>query len=189
MANEKKYLKTLDLDAGRREVAFPDGIALKLKGITYELPAELPIDVFDPFLSDEFDIVSLVRDVMELRKNEDGTEKSVIDTIMAVLTERPTLPKDLWNALNDALAILMDGPDAGRSGNQFTAFRRSRPSIEDYGRLVGALFDTYGVSLGEAFASPASSENAGETPKLTSESTTASTSEQSGEDQAETPEG
>lgn len=95
------------------------------------------------------------------------------EQVLEILMDRPTLPKQAITAIKDCFALLF-GPE------QYARFVAQRPSLADYVRLGRALFSIYGVSLGEAFASPDSSENAGETPKQTSPSTTESTPETPG---------
>src|SRR5690606_408767 len=92
------------------------------------------------------------------------------DVILDVLNARPNLHHQVIGAVNGSLSNLM-GPD------QYAQFMGLRRSFEDYGRVMTALLDTYGVGLGEALASVAPSTNGGETPKQTSDVSTDSTSE------------
>lgn len=152
--------KLFDLDAARREIAYPDGIKVPFKGEEFILPAELPADVFDPFLSEDFGLTTILAAIYA----EDG-EESLVDRILGVLFERPTLPATTINAVYEAIGNVF-------GEEQWPRFRALRPSIKDYVRLVRGLLDLYGTSLGEAFASAGSSENAGSTSKPTSPTTT-----------------
>jgi hypothetical protein len=149
----------IDLDAARRESAFPDGIDVPFRGETYNLPGELPADVFDPFLTPEFDLSGLL---VTLFKDDDAEKKKELgDRVVELLLERPMLPAENITAIYAALELLF-GPD------QWATFKAARPSIPDIARLVSGLFRLYGVSLGEAFASVGSVTNAGPTSKQTS---------------------
>src|SRR6478735_2126544 len=67
---------SIDLDAARRERQQPDGLPVILAGEEFTLPAELPLDVFDPFLSEDFDLAGLIRDGIE-RYKEVGDERGI----------------------------------------------------------------------------------------------------------------
>lgn len=162
----------IDLDAAKREARYPDGIPVALGGQTFTLPAELPVATFDPLLSDELDLVGVVSKVLA----DEASTKSVIDQVIDVLTDRPDLPTAVLAAIHGCFRILF-GPE------QYETFAAQRPSVQDYVRLVKALVSLYGVNLGEAFASAGSSESDGQTPKPTSQSTTDSTPEVSGDSQ------
>lgn len=159
---------TLDLDAARRE---SQRIAptIVLGGQSFVLPLELPADVIDPLLSDELDLVGLVKQVLA----DKPTSTNDVNEFLDLLFARPALPRQLIAAVKDSLALLF-GADA------YAAFLSQRPSFSDYVRIVKALPGFYGVGLGEAFASPGSSESDGATSKETSESTADSTPAASG---------
>lgn len=165
----------LDLDAARRESKYPDGFPLRKGGTTFVLPAELPLEVFDPLLSEELDLVGILKAALE-EKGGDADE-SLGEVIVDVLMSRPTLPRQVIAAIQDCLRVLFDAETPGN----FDAFAATRPSVNDYLRLVKGLLPLYGVSLGEAFGSPASSESDGATLKQTSPSTADSTPEVSGD--------
>lgn len=150
----------IDLDAAIRESAFPDGIPVTFRGQQFTLPAELPLDVFDPLLDERVDLVGLLR----IAFGEGGNE-AVGDAIITALFNRPNLPLVLRDAIYDSLRLLF-------GQEQFDAFQAHRPGLSTYGRLISGLFQKYGVSLGEAFASPASSETGGATSSPTSPATT-----------------
>lgn len=163
--------RTLDLDAARRETEAPDGIEVVLGGQNFLLPAELPVDVFDPFFTDEFDLGGLLKAVLE-----DDEEDSMGQSVVKLLLERPQLPMVSIQAVYSAFEVLFGVDDWPR-------FKATRPSIQDYGRLLKGLFELYGTSLGEAFASVASSANGGPTPKpILPGSTPESTPETSGDE-------
>jgi hypothetical protein len=166
----------IDLDAARREVEQPEGMPLIFKGEDFLLPAELPVDVFDPFLSDEFDLTGLIRDAMAKYKasGEGDGKPSIATAVTDTLFGRPSLPIEIAKAIFGAFEALFGAEDYAR-------FKALRPSLGDYQRLTSALFKAYGASLGEAFASPDSSASDGATQKETSESIASSTSEVSGD--------
>lgn len=170
----------LDLAAARREQEEPDGLPLKFRGTTFMLPTELPLDVFDPFLAEEFDLAGLIREVMAEARNDDGTTKPVATVVIDTLFHRPALPVEIIKTVFAAFEALF-------GADQYAAFKALRPSLNDYGRLTSALFSEYGVSLGEAFASPDSSVSDGATPKETYESTPSSTPDASGDDEGSAP--
>lgn len=161
-------MQTLDLDAARREEEAPDGIIVTFKGEEFVVPAELPLDVFDPFFTDEFDIGGLLRAVLDSDDDRSGVEVAI-----ELLIDRPKLPVQTWRVIQESLAALF-----GEEG--WATFRSLRPSVQDTVRLVKGLFRMYGTTLGEAFASAESSVNGGPTPKQTSPSTTESTPDVSG---------
>jgi hypothetical protein len=150
----------LDLDAARRESAHPEGIVVRLGGEDFTLPAELPADVFDPFLTPEFDLSGLIIAVFK-DKNDDGSESDLAERLVSLLFDRPSLPTEVIDAVYRALELLF-------GDEQWATFKAQRPSFKDLGRLVGGLFRLYGTSLGEAFASVSSVTTAGPTSKQTS---------------------
>ncbi len=156
----------IDLDAAKREAAYPDGIPVTLGGQTFTLPAELPTDVLTPIVT--LNLPDLLKKVLDERdKGGASDEDSLGELILDILFDRPDLPADLLQAVFDVAAALF--------GDQYADFTAKRPSINDYMRLASALMPLYGVSLGEALGSPDSSESGGETSSPTSNSTTAST--------------
>ena len=169
---DQRRLKRLDLDAAAREAGTPDGILLVLKGVEYELPAELPIDVFDPFLSDDFDLVALIRAYYDAGERA-GEDASGLGVVLSLLEDRPLLHRQTIAAVSAALRSLF-------GEEQYATFLAGRPSIEDFSRVGSHLVDEYGVSLGELFASPTTSTTGGATQKQTSEPTTESTSDTPG---------
>lgn len=160
--------KHIDLDAGTRELAYPDGLLLTMGGTDFELPPELPIDVFDPFLSEDLDVVWLIR---KFYGDFMASNVTTADVVFGIFEERPDLHKQILAALREGLGLLM-GPE------QYDAFLATRPSVQGIIRFVSALMDEYGAELGELFASPTSSESDGATQKETSNDTTASTSDE-----------
>ena len=157
----------LDLDAARRESAFPDGIPITFGQKTFTLPVELPLDVIDTLVSDEFGLINLIKSLVA--NGEKNIGKAVVDTFLSGVN----IPKQVLDSVYELLAVLF-----GR--DQWEEFRAQRPSLPDLGRLGGYLIEHYGVSLGEAFASLTSSVPGGATSKPTSPATTGSTPEPSG---------
>lgn len=186
----------IDLDAAKREAAYPDGIPVRFGGEEFLLPGELPADLLDPLLSEELDLVGVISKVFDDRAAKREAEKakaaaeapelppgvpedlkakaeaadedddeSLGEIIVDVLLARPALPAQVLQAIKDVFAALF-GPE------QYPKFVEQRPSINDYLRLARGLTALYGVSLGEAFGSPASSASGGETSSQTSPTAT-----------------
>lgn len=168
---------SIDLNAARREANQPDGIPVTFGTEDFILPAEFPVDVLDPFLADEFDLAGLIREAMARAKDADGNTRGIASVVVDTLFERPSLPVEIVKTIFAAYELLFGVEDYAR-------FKSQRPSIGDYARLTGALFEAYGTSLGEAFASPSSSATGGATPSQTSLSSTQdSTPDASGDSQ------
>ena len=165
--------RSIDLDAARRERDQPEGFPVTLRGKTYTLPSELPVDVFDPFLTDDFDLAGLIRDAMVTAKDENGVVKPTNVIVVEALFERPSLPVEVIKAIYASLELLFGKVPFGK-------FKAARPTFGDYSNLVQGLFSIYGASMGEAFGSADSSVNAGPTPNPTSTGTAVSTPEPSG---------
>lgn len=174
---------TIDLNAGRREAQYPDGINVELGDDSFLLPAELPADLLDPLLSDDLDLAGLIKKGYEKRTAAQAagadSDESLGKTVVDLLLDRPDLPKRLVESIKDVFRVLF-------GEEQYARFAGQRPSINDYVRLTQALMVMYGVSLGEASASPASSESGGATSSATSSGSTDSTPEASGDDPAPT---
>ncbi|MGG2460121.1 hypothetical protein ACO0M4_09925 [Streptomyces sp. RGM 3693] len=157
----------LDLDAQRREVQYPDGIPVRLRGEQFLFPAELPAKALDPLLSDDLDLLGLLRDVLE------ATENPTTATIVELIFKRPHLPRRFINAVY-AIHRLLLGDD------EYERLEALNPSFPDYVRLTTGLARVYGVDLGKLLGLGSSSENGGETSSSTSAGTTDSTPEASG---------
>lgn len=146
----------IDLDAAIRESAYPDGIPVPYKGHTFTMPAECPIDVFDPLLSADFNLVGVLGAILD---DTDG--KDMGESVMSVLFERPSLPAEARDTIYECLCLLF-------GAEQWAEFQALRPGLTTYAALIRGLLNVYGVSLGEAFASGDSSKNSGPTPNPTS---------------------
>ena len=158
----------LDVAASRRE-AQGTPVQFKVRNETYSLPVELPLDTIDLLLSDEVGLVEFAKKVM-------ATSDDVSDGIVKVLLSGGNVPKALMDA---AYAVMM----SLLGEEQYKKWRDGRPSLIEFGKILGYLFTAYGVSLGEAFVSLTSSIDAGATSKQTSPDSTESTPEPSGEPQ------
>lgn len=158
----------IDLDqlAGRREATEPDGIPVKFKGQTFMLPAELPVDAFDPLMDDGRGVLELAREIIA----RDG---GIVTSVATTLLEPGNLLR-VRGAVEAVFAQLF-GPD------EYAGFKALRPSFADYARIVQGLRRLYGVSLGEAFASLTSSGTGGATSNPTSPDSTDSTPGPSGD--------
>lgn len=165
-------MSLIDMNAARRERSAPESLPVAFGDSTFHLPAELPVDVFDPFLTDELGLSGLIEEGIALYKTpgDDGKEREISSVVVDVLFARPSLPLELIRAIYASFEILF-GPE------QYVTFKAQRPTLLDYAFLFKALYTAYGVSLGEAFASLAPSTSDGETPKQTSASTEESTPE------------
>ncbi len=149
----------IDLNAAVRESKYPDGIPVTFGDKTFILPSELPVDVFDPLLDADFDLVGLIKALL------DSTKADIGEALVDLLTNRPDLPVEIRDTIYACLGLLF-------GAEQFAQFRELRPGIGTYARLIGGLAKEYGSSLGEAFASPTSSESGGATSSPTSPGTT-----------------
>lgn len=154
----------IDLDAARRESAYPDGIPLVLRGEEFVLPAELPEACLDPLLDEKLGLFEAIKQAVE----DDQGAGSVGTDVVNILTARPDLPREVLAAIRGVFALLF-------GADEYSRFRSLRPSVPDYFRMTKALTTLYGVSLGEAWRSLASSESDGATSSPTSNTTTAST--------------
>ncbi|MFE0058656.1 hypothetical protein [Streptomyces sp. NPDC059003] len=161
----------IDLDAAeRREVQYPHGIPVKYRDEQFIYPAELPARALDPLLSDELDLVGLLRDVVE------ASENPTTSVVIGLLFKRPKLPRRFVDAIYEVHRILL-------GQEEYQRFEDLGPSLSAYGRLTMGLIKVYGVDLGKLFGLGVSSESDGETSSPTSASTTGSTPEGSGESQ------
>ncbi|MBG7704914.1 hypothetical protein HCJ76_44335 [Streptomyces sp. MC1] len=158
----------IDISAERREVQFPNGIAVKIRDDWDALfPAELPADALDPLLSDELNLMGLLAEVMN-SSGEFGTGE-----IIDLLFRHSDLPRQFVAAVKRIYAELL-GPE------QFEDFAAHKPSVPEYIRLTKALATVYGVDLGKAFGLGGSSESDSGTSSLTSADSTESTPAVSG---------
>ncbi|MEQ7008466.1 hypothetical protein ABN028_20030 [Actinopolymorpha sp. B17G11] len=162
----------IEMDAPQRE-AKDEGVVVRYRGVTYQLPAELPADVFAPFLADELDLVGVMKAILGARADAEVAGEDMLQVLLA----RPNLPRGLVDAIRAGLEALFT---ANGDASQWQAFLDSKPSIPAYGRLIQGLVKEYGVSLGEAFASLGLSESGGATSKPTLPAGTKSTPAASG---------
>ncbi|MEU3652848.1 hypothetical protein AB0E67_08335 [Streptomyces sp. NPDC032161] len=159
----------IDLDAAeRREVQYPHGIPVKYREEQFIYPAELPAKTLDPLLSDELDLIGLLRDVVEASENPAASV--VIDLIFT----RPHLPRRFVEAIYDVHRILL-------GEEEYKRFEALNPSLPAYVRLTTGLIKVYGVDLGKSFGLGDSSKSDGETSSPTSANTTGSMPEGSGD--------
>ncbi|MFE2723898.1 hypothetical protein [Kitasatospora sp. NPDC059327] len=158
----------IDLDAPKREVAYPDGIPVLLGGETFTFPAELPLDALKPLLANNLDLMGIAAQVINDEKN-DNIAGGVID----LLINRPHLPRTFLGAIDEVYLQLL-------GAEQFVRFHDKKPSIPDYVRLTKALIKAYGVNLGKLFGSPTSPTDGGTTSSSTSPTTTSETPATSG---------
>ncbi|AWI32687.1 hypothetical protein [Streptomyces tirandamycinicus] len=159
----------LNLDEiAEREMAYPDGINVRLNGHGFRFPAELPAAALTPLLSKELDLMGLLGDLV--RSQNGGSTWQMLE----LLFQRRDLPSNFLDALDAVFGELL-GKEA------FERFQSVKPSVPAYFRLTVGLAKLYGVELGKLFGLGASSESDGETSSPTSaDSTTGSTPEVSG---------
>jgi hypothetical protein len=161
----------IDISAERREVQFPNGIAVKMREDWALLfPAELPADALDPLLSDDLNLMGLLGEVVS-GSGEIGTSE-VID----LLFRHATLPRDFVAAVKNIYKELL-------GEEEFEDFTARKPSIGEYVRLTKALASVYAVDLGKLFGLGGSSANGGTTSSPTSPDSTESTPAESGSSQ------
>ncbi|MFI6686600.1 hypothetical protein [Streptomyces sp. NPDC050485] len=161
----------IDLDAERREVQYPNGIPVLLRGEQFLFPAELPAASLDPLLSDDLDLIGLLGDIFA------ATENPTAATVIELAFKRPKLPRQFVDAIYDIHRSLL-------GDEEYQRFADLAPSFPDYVRLTIGLAKVYGVDLGKLFGLGGSSANSGETSSPTSAaSTTGSTPEESGASQ------
>lgn len=158
----------IDISAERREVQFPNGIAVKIRDDWDVLfPAELPADALDPLLSDELNLMGLLAEVMN------GSGEFGAGEIVDLLFRHADLPRQFVTAVKRIYAELL-GPE------EFEDFTAHKPSVSEYIRLTKALATVYGVDLGKAFGLGGSSESDSQTSSPTSADSTESTPAASG---------
>lgn len=163
----------IDLDserqarAARREGA-GQHVEIAIAGESFRLPAELPVTVLERLLDPDVEISQML--ILALRAYQQGSEQAG-EIIIRTLSDQPDLPLGFLRAVMSAVELLF-GTD------EWARFQAADPSAQDVIALIKGLFTSYGVGLGEAFSSPASSEIAGSTPSPTSSGSTGSTSEE-----------
>ncbi|GAA4209410.1 hypothetical protein GCM10022252_75910 [Streptosporangium oxazolinicum] len=168
----------LDLDVARARRSSTQGrpIPLRLGGkIICKLPAELPVDVLLPLTKLGIDTTGIIRMGLDAWKagNSQRAGIAVLDLLLDLLIERPSLPRDLLAAVHEMGQTLM-------GTNGYAAFVAARPSVGDIVALVRGLGSRYAIRLGESTSSTADS-GSGETSTPTSPTTTQdSTSTESG---------
>lgn len=160
--------------AAKREARGAGGmIVVAIDGENFVLPRELPASLLDKVVSEEFEIGRLLAVALKNFMGGKNTAENS-DVLTDTLEQIPTLPLALVNGILDMLAELF-------GAEQWARYKATGPSIEDNIELLKGLVAEYGVTLGELFASPASSTSAGATSNPTSPaSTPGSTLEVSG---------
>lgn len=162
-------LEGIDLDAERETRAAAregrnEGAPIYFGGkIITTLPVELPIDVFAPLTKIDEALMLLLREAMQAATGSDSERKweatSLVVDLLAATPRLPTTVLEVAKGIGENLL--------GAEG--FALFMAERPSREDIGALIKAVFRFYGVSLGEALPSSDSSEIGGGTSNTTSE--------------------
>lgn len=161
----------IDISAERREVQFPNGIAVKMrKDWSLMFPAELPADALDPLLSDKLNLMGLLSEVVNA-SGDIGTS-DVIDLVF----RHANLPREFVAAVRDIYKELL-------GKQEFEAFVGHKPSVPEYVRLTKALATIYAVDMGKLFGLGGSSANGGATSSPTSPASTGSTPAESGSTQ------
>jgi hypothetical protein len=153
-------------------------ITVSLGPHTFELPAELPFTIVERVLDPDVEIAQLIVILASTIKQNIGAgnaEKAGkdIDAVVDVLVSNSGLPYGFLRAVEGALQELF-------GDEQWAQVKEAKPSIEDMADLIGGLIKTYGVRLGESFASLTPAAPGGATSQLTSSASTTSTPEGSG---------
>lgn len=134
-----------------------------------ELAAEFPITVLAPLRALDEELAYLIRQAFQLATNRDRDDQVAgLQMMVDLLVMSPNLPTQAVDIAHQIAVNLF-----GEQG--MVDFLAAAPSLQDIAALVGAVADWYGASLGEAFGSPASSTNDGETSKPISSGSTDST--------------
>lgn len=137
----------------------------------YQLPRELPLSVFAPFLhvNEALGVllVGLKDVIMGTADGEEADTKSM-STVIDVIGAYPELPRTFLDAVAQVGRDVM-----GEDG--YAAFVADKPSREDVTGLFKALAGEYGVDLGKLLGSWSSAETGGKTSTPTSEPASAST--------------
>jgi hypothetical protein len=158
----------VDLDRARaaRREGHGDAIEVRNKGQAFRLPIEMPIDA-----------VERLADLAEL--GEKATVLTGADASRALRQVSVILDGGLAVLFCDEEKPPKDG-EPHADGCQWPRFLDTKPTLNDKVALVEGVFAAYGVSLGEALASTASSATGGRRSPRTSKTTTGSTRGTSG---------
>lgn len=180
----------LDLDAARADrerarAAASEGrsaiLPVQLGGeVIATLPAECPVDVFQPLTELNVDLAFIIKAVTNAVTAKDDAEQRIaaMNLLVNVLAAHPDLPAGILAAVKDITRRVLGDEGYGK-------LAAARPSREDLAFLATGILTWWGVSLGEFLPSPASPEvNGGATSKQTSSGTTSSTRGASGKSRA-----
>jgi hypothetical protein len=160
--NARRAARAARREAGGGPVTVPFGDAI------YELPAELPAAVLMPLLDGDLDLAWLMKGAFDAYRGAKPSEQDkMADLVVEGLITNPTLPVDVLRAIRSGLEELF-------GAEQWSRFWNSIPSLPDIVELIKGCWEVYGVSLGEAFASSASSSSGGATSNPTSNGSTSS---------------
>jgi hypothetical protein len=161
----------LDLDAAREHRAAKregqgKGLPVRIGGeVIATLPVELPIDVFEPLTKIDDALMLLLREAMQIASGPDAAKKwEATSLVVDLLATTSNLPMTVIEVIKGIAVNLL-----GQEG--FNKFMKARPAREDIAEAIKGVFRFYGVSLGEALPSSASSESDGGTSSTTSEPT------------------
>jgi hypothetical protein len=162
----------LDFDAQRSANAEANehSPGVKIGGEKLALPVELPVDVLQPLLNLDQDVIYLAKQAIDARASNDVD--AIVASVVDMLVAHPTLPRDAVETVTTMARRLF-----GEEGyEKLVAARLTLPEI---GRLAKYLGKRYGVGLGEALRPSESSEGSGTTSRPTSSASTTSTSAKS----------
>lgn len=165
MSNEPEVI---DLDKEREARAAAregrgQGMPIILGGkVIATLPSELPIDVLAPLKDIDEALMLLLREAMSMATGADAAQRwQATNLVIDLFSANSRLPVVVLGVVRDIGVNLL-----GQEG--FDAFVAARPSKEDVGALAKAIFNFYGVSLGEPSPSSDSSSADGGTSSTTS---------------------
>lgn len=167
----------IDLDASRtarsaKREGSKTGVVVRMYDNQFDLPVELPASVVDLLLDGDLDIAGLIRSVVGVWTDNNAAperREQAEALFMEALLTHPSLPVDVLRTVRSAIATLF-------GEEQWARFNALNPSVPDLAALIRGLWGEYGVSLGEAWSSPAPSATGGATRNPTSNGSTGSTS-------------
>jgi hypothetical protein len=153
-------------------------LEIGLDGVVFaELPAEWPLDVLSPLRQIDETIALLIRQALSLvQSNDRDNQMAATQLVVDLIASNPNLPTTVLDVIHEIGRNLLGDDGYGK-------LLAARPSKEDAAALAKAIFEFYGVGLGESLPSNDSSTSDGGTLKQISSDTSTSTPEDSGDTQ------
>jgi hypothetical protein len=141
------------------------------KGESFALPSEIPGECLAPLLDEDLGL--LERIVALFDDDGEDSDKGFIDVALEMIQGEPRYPLRVLAAVKESFAILL--------GDEYDRFAAKRPGLNAYVHIALALPGEYGLDLADFFGSSESSENGGTDSSTTSQPSTDSTPETSGD--------